>query len=402
MIIRAMCWWTLAAFLLVIQLCAEPLNAETSESDFTQRDIEFLTSFTLSALPALPAAPDNIAADNELAAKLGRELFFDPGLSANGTVSCASCHQPEKFFTDGLKVGQGLGSTRRNTPTLLGASYGPWKYWDGRKDSLWSQALEPLASPSEHGLSNLKVFEYIKDKYQTQYEAAFDSTVATSKERDTKTRAFVNVGKALMAYQRQIVSPPSKFDLFVEALRNGKPGQFSKNEKAGLRLFMGKAGCVSCHNGPLFTNFEFHNIGAPEANPDRVDLGRYEGIETLRNDVFNCQSPWSDQAPEKCEELNYLKKQGAELVGAFKTPTLRNVGATAPYMHAGQFESLEAVVAHYNSPTPPVYNREQHPFRPHFDVLPLDLNEQEQAQIVEFLRTLTSSVPVNDPWWQAP
>ena len=122
----------------------------------------------------------------------------------------------------------------------------------------------------------------------------------------------------------------------------------------------------------------------------------------MRHDEFNCRSAWSDAGEEECEELRYLKKSGPELVGAFKTPTLRNIADTAPYMHSGQFLTLEEVVAHYSQPSPPFYDREQHPFRPHFDVVPLSLSEQEILDLVAFLKTFSGEIPTNDPWWSAP
>ncbi len=376
---------------LLATLCAlmmAPLaspNLATESSEFTPQDIAFLKTFTLSTLPPLPAAPDNRYADHPAAAAMGEKIFFDPAFSANGEISCASCHQPERFFTDGRKLGVGLGTTRRNTPSLLGASYGPWRYWDGRKDSLWSQAIEPLLSPNEHGLSRKLAVATVRADYEAEYEALFGAPV---KESDG-TLVLVNVGKALQAYQRSLRLPQSRFDNFVKRLNEGKPHDFSAAETRGMRLFMGKAGCVSCHNGPLFTNFEFHNVGVPEEDVKNVDLGRYEGIDTLRADPFNCLGKWSDAGEGDCAELEFLKQQGQELVGAFKTPSLRNVGDTAPYMHAGQFSSLTEVIAHYNKPKPPVYFRDQHPFRPHFDILPLGMNDEELKDLEFFLRTLS-------------
>ncbi len=376
------------------------LWAEDEKPEFTARDVQYLKGFTLASLPPLPEAKDNDYADNAEVAVFGQQLFFDTRLSANQEVACSSCHQPDKYFTDNLKLAIGQGETSRNTPTLLGASYGPWKYWDGRKDSLWSQALAPLEAPLEHNFKREQVFELVQKYYADDYQQLF-GVLSASSESD-RTRVFVNVGKALMAYQRQLSLPVSRFDQYVYALEKGEKGDFTSSEVAGLRLFMGKGACMSCHNGPLLTNFEFHNVGVPEADQANVDLGRYLGIEQLREDEFNCQSDWSDAGEDDCEELRFLKKTGPELVGAFKTPTLRSVADTAPYMHAGQFLTLEQVVAHYSQPSPPFYDREQHPFRPHFDVMPLMLNAQEITDLVAFLKTLSGDIPANDPWWSEP
>lgn len=381
------------------------------EHGLTSTDIEFLGGFSLSALPALPRSESNRYADALNAANLGRKLFFDRRFSSNDEVSCASCHQPMRYFSDGRVRGEGVGVTRRNTPSLLGVSFGPWAYWDGRKDSLWAQALEPLEKDNEHNISQEKVAKLVEQFYAQEYSAVFNHEQGPANQvelNDDKrtTEVFVNVGKALMAYQRRLVLQPAKFDRFIDGLGSGKPmpaeNRFTQDELAGMRLFMGKASCASCHNGPLFTNFEFHNIGAPEADTRQVDLGRHSAIERLRNDEFNCLSVWSDAEDFECEELTYLKTQGPELVGAFKTPSLRNVSATAPYMHAGQLHTLMDVVEHYNSPKPPFYDREQHPNRPHFDVLPLGLSEDEKRQLLSFLATLESPISGSDTWWQAP
>lgn len=386
---------------------------------FTQSDIQFLSRFSLEALPPPPAAPDNAVADDPRAAALGHRLFFDTRLSANGQVSCASCHQPQKYFTDGLPRSRGLGETRRNAPTILGTSHSPWLFWDGRKDSLWSQALGPLQDPGEHGLDALGLVQLIRRHYRSEYRQLFGDggdlellaqagKTLTDAQRDARGRLLSAVGKAIMAYERQLQLRPARFDRFVARLRRDSAdrdtlaGLMNEEEVQGMRLFMGRANCASCHNGPLFTNYEFHNIGAPEPDVERVDLGRYAGVVELAGDGFTCLSRWSDAAEEDCAEMRFLKRRGPELVGAFKTPTLRNVAHTGPYMQAGQLATLEQVLAHYNSPTPPYYDREQHPSRPHFDILPLGLNDEQLQQLSAFLHTLSSPLPEDDPLWKAP
>lgn len=396
---------------------------------FTEADINFLKHFSLSNLPTIPQAPGNKVADNIDAARLGKKLFFDTRLSKNGKVSCASCHAPDKYFTDGLALSQGVGETARSAPSLLGVAWSPWQYWDGRKDSLWSQSLGPIEHPNEMAMDRSGFVRKVLSLYRKEYEKIYGSLKnyrsfkklpkkaspignkkaqkrwqkLSPKKRDQLNRAFTNVGKLFMAYQRQLRFPPSRFDNFIDALQEKDNENYRSilddNEIQGLRLFMGKANCSSCHNGPLFTNFEFHNIGAPEHDEKRVDLGRYNGVLELVNDEFTCLSRWSDAKDGECEEMKFLKKSGPELVGAFKTPTLRNIAATAPYMQSGQFKNLEEVLAHYNLPKPPYYDREQHPNRPHFDILPLRLNDQELEQVIAFLSTLTSPFPQDDFWW---
>ncbi|MEX2962367.1 cytochrome-c peroxidase [Microbulbifer sp. TYP-18] len=392
---------------------------------FTDTDVAFLKQFSLASLPSMPIASDNLVADDPRAAALGQRLFFDKRLSVNGKVSCASCHQPHKYFTDGIARSKALGITRRNAPTILGAPYSPWFFWDGRKDSLWSQALGPLQDANEHGLDPIEIVRIIRKHYKKDFDILFSNKVnwvrlkkvidrprrfgrLTSRQKTSVNQIFSQVGKAIMAYERKLNFKPARFDRFVEQLQRDKTNDrlladlMNEDEVAGMRLFMGRANCASCHNGPLFTNYEFHNIGAPEADLENVDLGRYAGVMLLQQDAFTCLSEQSDADPDDCQEMRFLKKQGRELVGAFKTPTLRNVAHTAPYMHAGQFATLEAVLAHYNSPTPPYYDREQHPSRPHFDIFPLKLDEMQIKQLSAFLHTLSSPISLDDPLWKAP
>lgn len=414
-------------------------NKESSIYGFTRADVAFLQAFSLSSLPKLPVSVSNKYADNIAAAKLGRKIFYDRRLSKNKKISCSSCHQPEKYFTDGLSQAKALGVGKRSTPTLLGAVWSPWQYWDGRKDSLWSQALEPIEHRDEMGTDRAtfvrKLLKYYRDDYQEIFGKISNlkklqrsaknaspskhiSHVKLEKRwqaldegmRTQINRIFTNAGKSLMAYQRQLILPLSRFDKFVDALSDYSssghlPGReaeipyLSPQEISGMRLFMGKGNCASCHNGPFFTNYEFHNIGAPEFNEKQVDLGRYSGVQSLMHDEFSCLSVWSDAQQSQCQEMMFLKRSGPELVGAFKTPTLRNISQTAPYMQSGQFLDLTQVLNHYNVPVPPFYDRGQHPNRPHFDILPLKLEQDEIENILFFLDALTSVYPSDDFWW---
>ncbi|WP_163833795.1 cytochrome-c peroxidase [Spartinivicinus ruber] len=421
-------------FASIFSLLACPVLAINSLYHFSENDIQFLAQFSLSNLPPLPDAKDNQYADSIVAAKLGKQIFFDKRFSANQKIACASCHNPNQYFTDGIAKSKGIAETRRNAPSVIGAAYSPWQFWDGRKDSLWSQALAPLESAVEHGLSRLEVAQLLLRFYQKPYQRITDNKVnannllklkgpaspvgseteranwqqLTNNQQTQVNMLFADVGKLLMAYQRHLQPLPSRFDQFIEQLQQDPTQitqlkkQLKEEEVAGLRLFMGKANCASCHNGPLFTNFEFHNIGAPEPDIAQVDMGRYRGVGALLQDEFTCLSEWSDANKNYCQEMLYLKKQGQELVGAFKTPSLRNVAATAPYMQSGQFNTLEEVLAHYNKPVPPYYDRNQHPFRPHFDILPLGLMPEEIQQIKQFLTALTGDRTKADQWWQAP
>jgi cytochrome c peroxidase len=162
--------------------------------------------------------------------------------------------------------------------------------------------------------------------------------------------------------------------------------ELSADEIAGLRLFIGEAQCINCHNGPLFTNFEFHNTAVPGQPGLPLDYGRRGGVELLQASEFTCLGRFSDAAPEECGEIRFLKTGGDTFDGSFRTPTLRNVAATAPYMHAGQFATLAEALAHYN-------RGGGYSLLGHNELVPLDLREEEIRQVEAFLGTLTGPVP---------
>jgi len=337
----------------------------------------------LDTLEPLPPDPSNRYADDPAAAALGARLFFDTRLSSNGQVACATCHVPQREFQDGTPLARGVGVTARRTMPIAGTAYSPFLFWDGRKDSLWAQALGPLESLVEHGGDRAQYAQVIARHYRAEYERIFGSLPELG-TRDAATAVFVNVGKAIAAYERRIQHGPSRVDLFIEAWREKDvpPADvLSDDERKGLALFTGKANCVQCHNGPLYTNNEFHNTGVPRgAAPDR---GRFEGIAAVRADEFSCASRWSD-ARGGCPELDFLAPPAAGHERAFKVPSLRNVAARAPYMHAGQFGTLAQVLDHYNrAPTAPAGRTELHPLR---------LDAAELRQLEAFLRALSGEV----------
>ena len=377
---------------------------------WTADDIASVSDLSLSGLEPLRPDPTNRHADDAAAAALGRSLFFDAALSANGNVSCASCHQPQRQFQDGTPLGHGVGTTNRRTMPIAGTAHSPFLFWDGRKDSLWSQALGPLEHPAEHGGTRSRYVRLIAQKYRTAYEPVFgplpelrhipadagpvsDPAAASAwnalpeSDRDAVTRVFVNIGKAIAAYERKIEYAPSRFDRFADELqRTGRApaGVLTPDEVAGLRLFIGKANCTQCHNGPLFTNQEFHNTGVPAGETLPADRGRIDGAKRVLSDEFNCRSRWSDTAPNQCAELEFLSADGHELERAYKVPSLRGVAERAPYMHAGQLATLDDVVAHYNrAPRAPAG---------HTELQPLRLDDRERRQLVAFLRTLSGGI----------
>ena len=372
-----------ACALVVMLACATASAADR----WSQTEVEALRALWIESLEPLPADPTNRVADNPDAAEFGRRLFFDARFSSNGKVACATCHLPERSFQDGTPLASGVGTTNRRTMPVVAAAYSPFLFWDGRKDSLWAQALGPLESPVEHGGTRQQYARTVADHYRADYERIFGALPKATESHESATTVFVNVGKAIAAYERRIQYTPSRFDDYVKALvENGRAARniLTADETAGLRLFIGKANCTQCHNGPLFTNQEFHNTGVPARAGLPADLGRIAGTKSVLDDEFNCRSRWSDAKPADCKELEYMTVDGHELERAFKVPSLRNVAERAPYMHAGQFPTLAAAVAHYNNaPEAPAG---------HTELKPLKLNAKELAQLEAFLRSLSGGI----------
>jgi cytochrome c peroxidase len=386
-------------------------TAASRSGDWTAAQIDELRSLSLSELEPLPADPTNRVADDPRAARLGERLFFDARLSADGKVACGTCHQPERDFQDGTALGRGVGITAKRTMPVAATSRSPFLFWDGRKDSLWAQALGPLESAVEHGGTRGQYAHVIAAGYRADYEAVFGPlpdlsgvpaaagpagnreevsawTALREKQRDAITGVFVNVGKAIAAYERRIEFGAARFDRYVDAVTNRQDveGILTNDEVAGLELFIGKANCTQCHNGPLFTNNEFHNTGVPPRAELPIDSGRLTGAASVLKDEFNCRSRWSD-ARTACSELEYLVTNDHSLERAYKVPSLRNVAERAPYMNAGQFATLTHVLDHYN--------RAPRAAKGHTELRPLRLKTGELRQLEAFLGALTGPIVVN-------
>ena len=363
---------------------------------WTTEERQVIASLSLSQLGPVPADPSNRVANHPAAARLGQQLFFDTRLSSNGQVACATCHQPQKEFQDGTPLGHGVGTSGRRTMPIAGTQWSPWQFWDGRKDSQWAQALGPLESPVEHGGNRALYAQIIARHYRRAYEAVFGAFPGTGTP-DSVTRTFVNIGKAIAAYERTLRPGATRFDRYADSLSatgRAPAGILSADEEAGLALFVGKAQCVTCHNGPRLTDDHFHNTATPTAAGLALDHGRGEGAAKVRADEFNCLSRWSDAPAEACRELAFMEEDGPQLEHAFKTPTLRNVAERAPYMHAGQLADLDAVVAHYNdTPRAPSGRSELRAIR---------LTPTERRQLVAFMRTLSAPLDTPSALLQAP
>lgn len=382
---------------------------------WTEEEKALLRTLTLSQLPPLPPDPSNAVGDDPLAAQLGRQLFFDTRLSRTNTFSCAACHRPELNFTDGLPLARALGEARRNTPSIVGTAYSPWLYWDGRKDSLWSQALAPLEDPAEQGSDRMHLVRvlYEDPAYRGRYEKLFgtmppfddasrfpahagpiDSEPEWRKawesmaevDRRLVNTAFANLGKTIAAYERTLLPAPTRVDAYIDGLLAGEAEDelnalLSAQERQGLKLFIGEARCTECHNGPLLTNNEFHNTGLLPLPGEVPDQGRSKAVELVKRDPFNCLGPYSDAAPGECPELEFVR-EGPDLVGAMRTASLRNLGDTAPFMHKGQFDTLDEVLAHYNEAPVALIG--------HNDAKPLGLSSRRLEQLKAFLQALNT------------
>ena len=374
---RAAAGFALAS-LLAARCAAAPATHPGDRTFYTTDEIAAI--YRHSPLGPPPPDPTNRVADRAPAARFGQALFYSTQLSVNNEISCATCHQPDRAFTDGKALAQALGPGTRNTPTLLDAAYQHWFFWDGRADSMWSQSLQVLENPKEFGSDRLHVAHavYASKTLRRQYEEVFgampplgnaarfpaharpgaDSNSAqdvawrsmSEADRDAVNRVFSNAGKALQAYERKLVSRGSPFDVYVAGLRENNPAKLavlSPSARRGLKLFVGAARCELCHAGPAFSDGEFHNIGLPVPPGQAADAGRMDGIRQLIADPFNGTGRYSDRPKgTAADKLAYLPPSASEL-GKFRTPTLRNVALTAPYGHDGRFATLREVVQFY-------------------------------------------------------
>jgi cytochrome c peroxidase len=377
--------------------------------DWSPAEREVIRSLWIGSAPALPRDPSNRYADDSAASELGKKLFFDRRLSGTGLLSCGDCHQPGRLFQDGTPLGHGAGTTARRTMPIAGTAYSPWFFWDGRADSQWAQALGPLESAVEHAGTRALYARVIALQYRRDYQAVFGSLpdlatipktagpLGTAAERaawagllpapqDSITRVFVNIGKAIAAFERGVQYRESRFDRYAArvlgASQSDSGAQFSGAEAAGLRLFIGKGGCISCHSGAMFTDNAFHDVGVAGTVDALPDSGRKTGLEQLMASEFNCLGLYSDARPEECALAHIDAKASGADVQAFRTPSLRAVSRRAPYGHTGEFATLIDVIAHHNRAPSGTARRTE--------LVPLGLSGVEPEQLEAFLRTLDS------------
>ncbi|TPI25437.1 c-type cytochrome [Mesorhizobium sp. B3-2-1] len=395
-------------FFCFLALTVAAILAGCGKPDFSDAEKKTIASLALNTLPALKPDTTNRFADVPAAAALGSTLFFDVGMSRDGTVSCSTCHKIDRQFQDDLPQAVGVGRTNRRTMPLAGVARDPWFFWDGRRDSLWAQALTPLENPLEQAGNRTAHAHYMKTRFGERYERIFGPlpdlsgippnasplgsdveraawNAMSDAQRNAVNRIYANIGKAIAAFERSIEPAPTRFDRFALDLATGAEptgdAAFSQEEILGLKLFIGKANCVTCHNGPRFSDNGFHNTGVPPVAGLPADRGRVDAVAQVEADPFNCFGAYRDGDASACGELRFMVKDAPELVRAYKTPSLRGAATRPPYMHAGQFSSLDEVVAHYAKAAPSVEGTSE--------VHPLELSDRERAALVAFLKTLS-------------
>ena len=331
--------------------------------------------------------PSNRMSGQAGAIAWGERLFNDARLSRDGTRACASCHEPERAFSDGLSRASGLVPSDRNTPSLLDVGGRRWFGWDGANDNLWAQSLRPLLDAGEMGGSLRSVAQTLRG--HADLRDAYRQVLGRAPERSDET-VVVNLAKALAAHQETLRSRRTPFDDFRDALQRGDraaAAAYPPSAQRGLAIFVGKGRCALCHVGPSFSNGEFHDIGIPFfAAPGRVDTGRHGGIKALLASRYNLLGPFNDDASRRSAISTQHVRLEHRHYGEFKVPTLRNLARSAPYMHNGSLASLRDVVKHYSE-----LNEE----RLHTDgerlLAPLRLSATETDDLLAFLDSLNES-----------
>ena len=378
-----------AALLLVLSATT---CAVADVGDFTPAELSRIAAHGPWPLSWTPD-PGNRVSGNAAAIRLGRDLFFEPRLSANRRVACASCHDPAKGFQDGRITARGLVTGTRNTPGLLNVRQQRWFGWDGGHDNLWSASLRPILDAKEMGGSAARAARVLRSRtaLDCHYRQAFGKPPAAG-----DPELLVNIAKAIAAWQETLISPPSPFDEFRDALTRGDTraaAAYPAAAQRGLRLFLGRGQCATCHAGPLFTNGEFGDIGIPFfIQPEGVDPGRQGGIKRLLANFYNLLGAHNDDATRNNATATRHLRPEHRNFGEFKVPSLRNLTLTAPYMHNGSLATLREVARHYS---------ELDEDRLHADgeriLKPLKLSPQEVDDLVAFLESLSPSKALPAP-----
>ncbi|HOW85688.1 MAG TPA: cytochrome c peroxidase [Candidatus Aminicenantes bacterium] len=310
----------------------------------TQVGVQVLGPQRLGPLPPVVHPPGNPPSSAKI--QLGKELYFDPRLSADGTISCATCHDPALGWSDKGPTSEGIHGQfgGRRAPPVSNAAYSPLQFWDGRSPSLEDQAKGPIQNPIEMGNTHEAMIQTVSaiGAYQSEFKAVFGTGPITVDQ----------VADAIAAFERTVVTTDSRFDRYARGDHNA----LTKLEKEGLEIFNGKAHCTGCHWGPYFSDGRFHNLGLPPKDPKNPDVGRYAVTKDHRD------------------------------MGAFKTPTVRDAARRPPYLHDGSEKTLESLIDFYDKGGGK---------GPNLDPLmvPLGLARHEKAALVAFIKSLDSLNP---------
>ncbi len=335
--------------------------------------------------PSFQSDPSNRISNDARAIALGAALFTDPVLSVDGAFSCASCHDPKQAFTTSDTRALGRVLLDRNTPSLRNLSGLRWYGWGGKSDSLWAASLHPIIEEQEmaHNKESLKS-ALSESSFIDDFEAIFGGIQSQDPEL-----VLVNTAKTLSAYLETLVTERTQFDDFRDALERRdltEAAHYPETAQRGLQLFLGRGNCVFCHNSPGFSNNEFHDAGVPYfLNETEVDEGRFGGLNFLLSSAYTLGGDWSDDPDKRGAWAVRSVRRSHSDFGTFRTPSLRGVAETAPYMHNGSLNDLDAVIRHYS---------EIDTERLHTDgeaiLSELNLSEQEIADLVAFLETLSN------------
>lgn len=335
--------------------------------------------------PTIQTDPSNRVSGNAAAIALGAALFADPALSVDQRFSCSSCHDPERSFTTDDKRAIGRETLARNTPSLMNLAGLRWYGWGGKSDNLWAASLHPIIQPAEMAHSAATWRDtLVSSDYAAPFMALFGAL-----DQQTPQRVLVNTSKALAAYQETLVTPKTSFDTFRDALERGDlsaAGSYPESAQRGLKSFLSRGNCSFCHSGPRFSNSEFHDAGVSYfIDATTVDGGRHDDLKLVLSSPYTLDGDWNDDETKAGSwAIKNIRQSHADF-GTFRTPSLRGVAGTAPYMHDGSLADLEAVVRHYS---------EIDMERLHADgeaiLTPLDLTDAEISDLVDFLKTLSA------------
>jgi cytochrome c peroxidase len=398
---------------------------------FTDEEFEQIRQF--GPLGDVPPSPTNRYADDPAAAAFGQRLFFEKSYSHaltisgsglgnvgdKGKISCASCHDPAGYYSDSRSrpnaTSLGVSWTARNSPTLVNAAFYTWGSWGGKDDVLWNQGANGSESSPNFASNRLELAHIVFRKYRADYDAIFPVPLdpaldpaapdaarfppqgrpksgsaapdgpweaMTAADRALINQIAANTGKALEAYERQLVSRNAPIDRYIA----GDHEALSPSAKRGLSLFMGKAACVDCHSGPLFSDQEFHNTGVSQtgATQSLVDNGRFDDLTRTLANTFNGAGAFSDDQVTGIAKLEGMVVAD-ELKGQFRTSSLRHIARTGPYMHAGTHTTLEDVVRFYN------WGGASSGFAgtKSAAMVPLLLSDEEELDLVALMKALT-------------